>query len=419
MNKSIKTLFLSTSDVVGGAARASHWLARGLRMQGTHVTMGVQRKTTDYEWVWKTGQSNIDKLVDSFRTPIDTLPLRFYPKRKNLPWSLNFVRNSRLIEKINKLKPDIVNLHWVGDGFLPINQIRKIEAPIVWSLYDMWPFTGGCHYSDSCTKFHESCGSCPQLDSVTYDISRFIHERKRAHWHSVPITIVAPSTWLAGEAKKSSLFCNSRIEVIPHGTDFNVFKPINKNVARDILNLDQSRRYVLFGAMAGPSDLRKGYQYLEPALKRLGQEHGYGDLTLLVFGATEPKVPVNLGFPVKYIGRLHDDVSLAVLYSAADLTVTPSMQEAFGMTASESMACGTPVVAFGVSGPLDVIDHKVNGYLAQPFDIGDLSAGIGWILNHENSVTLREKAIEKCCDKFDLKIVSAQYLNLYADLLDR
>jgi glycosyltransferase involved in cell wall biosynthesis len=415
----MKTLFISTADVVGGAARATYWLAKGLRANGTDVAMTVQRKTSDFSWVSKIANSKYEKYFDTLRTPLDTLPLSLYSNRTNAPWSLNITPNRKLLNTINNSNADIANLHWVGDGFLPISQLRNIRLPIVWSLYDMWPFTGGCHYDNNCKRYLDSCGKCPQLSSNGYDVSSFVHSHKQKHWDGVRMTVVAPSKWLAGEAKNSSLFRDQRIEVIPHGTDLTVFKPLNKDLAKDILNLDKTRRYVLFGAMAGPSDLRKGYQYLEPALKRLATLQGFENSSLLVFGANEPANPENLGFPIHYVGRLHDDVSLAVLYSAADVTVTPSTQEAFGMTASESMACGTPVVAFATAGPLDVIDHKIDGYLATPFEVEDLSNGIDWILNHKHPQQVRELAVQKCHDKFDLDSISLQYLNLYMDIINK
>ena len=143
---------------------------------------------------------------------------------------------------------------------------------------------------------------------------------------------------------------------------------------------------------------------------------GFSNLCLLVFGSSEPAVPAELGFPITYVGRLHDDTSLAVLYSAADVTVTPSLQEAFGMTASESMACGTPVVAFGASGPLDVINHMVNGYLASPNDIEDLTRGISWVLDKSKASDLSIAARAKCMQNFDLQKVARQYSNLYSEL---
>ena len=414
----MKTLFISTSDIIGGAARASYWLAKGLRSLGQDVSMCVQQKSGDSPWVWRVKKNNIGKFTDMVRPQLDTLPLSYYPNRKKTQWSLNLIPNLKLISAISELKPDIVNLQWVGGGFMPISQLRSLTVPIVWSLYDMWSFTGGCHYDDSCGKFIDACGSCPQLDSQSADVSSYIHSKKVKYWQDIPMTIVSPSKWLAGEAKRSSLFRNLRIEVIPHGTDLSLFKPIDKDYAREILGLQKSRRYLLFGAMGGASDKRKGYQYLEQALKRLATMPGFEDLSLLIFGVSEPDNPPKLGIPIHYVGRLHDDVSLAILYSAADVTLTPSMQESFGMTASESMACGTPVVAFAATGPLDVIDHQVNGYLATPYEAEDFANGISWVLDRSRSKSLAFESRKKCEDKFELSNVARQYASLYEGLLE-
>ena len=412
----MKTLFLSTLDTFGGAARATYWLAKGLRNNGQNVKMYVQRMFGDSHWVRQVKNNKAGKISALVRPHLDTLPLSFYRNRKDTAWSLNLLPNPDLISLVNHFNPDIINLHWVGSGFLPISQLSKFKAPIVWSLYDMWSFTGGCHYDESCGRFVNACGSCPQLDSKRPDLSSVIFSQKRKHWAGLDMTIVAPSSWLAGEAKKSSLFKDCRIEVIPHGTDLSLFKPIDKKLAKNILGLDKDRRYLLYGAMGGTSDPRKGYQYLQPALMRLATMPGFDDLSLLVFGASEPAIQPKLGFPIHYMGRLNDDIGLAVLYSAADVTVTPSMQEAFGMTASESMACGTPVVAFGVAGPLDVVDHKLNGYLAIPYDVEDFSNGIAWALEKLRSKSLAAEARKKCENKFDLKNVSMQYDDLYQEL---
>ena len=412
----MKTLFLSTHDISGGAARAANWLARGLIDGGEEVAMCVQQKAHDNSWAWKIKKNNLNKFFDIARPHIDGLPLAIYPDRTKTQWSLNLMRNSKLLAELNLYNPDIINMHWVGDGFVPINLIKKFKKPIVWSLYDMWPFTGGCHYDEACGRFVDSCGKCPQLRSNRKDISSYIHSQKMKHWSGIPMTIVAPSQWLAAEAKKSSLFKDMNIEVIPHGTDLNIFKPIAKNLAKDILGLDKDKRYILFGAGSGTQDLRKGFQYLEPALKHLATKNDFEDINILIFGSTKPLNPPDLGFPVTYIGRLHDDISLSVLYSASEVTVTPSIQEAFGMTASESMACGTPVLAFGSSGPLDVIDHMIDGYLAKPFEIDDLINGFEWLLDSSRSRSLAVLSRNKCELKFALKNVSNQYINLYNNI---
>lgn len=413
----MKTLFISTSDIEGGAARATSCLGRGLRNNGHDVSMCVQRKTGDFSWVWTVKKNNMAKISGLVRPQLDTIPLKIYRNRKHVQWSLNLLPNPNLLRAVTEYKPDIVSLHWVGGGFLPISQLRNFNVPIVWSLYDMWPFTGGCHYDDSCGRYVNSCGNCPQLDSQQRDISSLILEQKKKNWKEIPMTIVAPSKWLAGEVQKSALFKNLRIEIIPHGTDLNMFKPIEKDIAKDILGISKNKRYILFGAMGGTSDARKGYHFLKPALRQLSEMPGFNDLTLLVFGSSGQEDLPKLGFPIHYLGRIHDDVSLAVMYSAADVTVTPSIQEAFGMTASESMACGTPVVAFGFSGALDVIDHQINGYLATPYDVDDFANGIAWVLDRSRSKILGFEGRKKCEEKFDLVKVANKYSALYEELI--
>jgi glycosyltransferase involved in cell wall biosynthesis len=413
----MKSLFISTTDIEGGANRATHWLAKGLRKKGLDLSMLVYRKTGNDYWVQPLNKKKIAKFSNYLIHTIDSLPFKMYKKRDaQVVWSMNLLPTINLMSRINDLDPDIINLHWVGAGFFPISAILKVKKPIVWSLYDMWPFTGGCHYDNFCGRYVDSCGNCPQLNSKAKDITSFLHARKLL-WKNTPITIVTPSNDLANEARRSSLFKDYRIEVIPHGTDLKVFKPVKKSVAREILCLNQDKRYILFGAMNDTSDPRKGFHLLKTALIKLSESTGYEDVSLLIFGANEPEKPQQLGFSTHYIGRLHDDASLALLYSAADVTVTPSIQEAFGMTASESMACGTPVVAFGATGPLDVIDHKVDGYLAKPFCPEDFCEGIKWLLDKSKVDIISSKAREKCQNKFNLEHVSEQYKLLYEDIL--
>jgi glycosyltransferase involved in cell wall biosynthesis len=134
---------------------------------------------------------------------------------------------------------------------------------------------------------------------------------------------------------------------------------------------------------------------------------------LVVFGSSKPKKPQGFKQKAHYLGHLHDDVSLRVLYSAADVMVVPSLQEAFGQTASESMACGTPVVAFGATGLLDIVEHQKTGYLAKPFEVSDLAAGIDWVSNAPNYKDLCQNARQKVLQEFDSQVVAKKYIELY------
>jgi glycosyltransferase involved in cell wall biosynthesis len=195
---------------------------------------------------------------------------------------------------------------------------------------------------------------------------------------------------------------------LPNPIDIDVFSPILKTIARDLLRLDRSKKYVLFGAMGATSDPRKGFKELTKALSFLEN-----DVELLVFGSSRPKVPLGFKQTTHYFGHLHDDLTLKVLYSSADVMVVPSQQEAFGQTATEAMSCGTPVVAFRHTGLLDIVDHKKNGYLALPFDEQDLASGIDWVLCSDDLQALGNHARNKIVEQFSTGKVLSSCIDLY------
>jgi len=141
------------------------------------------------------------------------------------------------------------------------------------------------------------------------------------------------------------------------------------------------------------------------------------DAELAIFGQLPPKKKPELDFNMNFMGHFHDDISLRLFYSAVDMLIVPSRKEAFGQTASESLACGTPVVAFGSTGLLDIVDHKYNGYLAKPFESEDLANGINFILNSTNYEKLCDNARNKAVKEFDSNVVAQKYIELYSDIL--
>jgi len=325
-----------------------------------------------------------------------------------------------LVSRAAESSPDIINLHWICNGYLQIESIAKFKQPLVWTLHDMWPFTGGCDYTRDCEKYKESCGSCPQLGSDrSWDLSRWIWQRKAQAWKNTDLTLVATTSWMADCARSSSLFNDRRIEVIPLGLDTDKYKPYNRQFAREVLNLPQDKQLVLFGAINGTGDRRKGFHLLQPALQRLSTAGWQDQIELVVFGASQPEAAIDLGLKAHYMGRLNDDLSLALVYSAADVMVVPSVQEAFGQTASEAIACGTPVVAFNATGLKDVVDHQQTGYLATPFEIEDLAKGIAWVLeDRERHRKLQLQSRQKSLHEFTLENQAQKYLSLYKEILN-
>ncbi|MGB0238022.1 MAG: glycosyltransferase family 4 protein [Cycloclasticus sp.] len=412
----MKVLVVNSSDIKGGAARAAYRLHQALLASGVDSQMLVNTKLSDDFSVVGQG-SNIGKGFTFLRQILDRFPVSFYKHRSQTYFSPNSVPFSGLVERINAINPDVVHLHWVNKAMLSLSDIAKIKAPIVWSLHDMWAFTGGCHYDEECGAYKKECGGCKVLGSVKRnDLSRRIFNKKRSSYAKHKnLTVVGLSKWLAGCASNSTLFKNNNVICLPNPIDASVYSPLDKRVARDLLNLPKDRQLVLFGAMDATSDPRKGYKELCEALHKLEGKN----FELVVFGSSQPEIGQGFKFKTHYLGQLHDDVTLRAVYSAADVMVVPSLQENLSNAIMESLACATPVVGFEIGGNGDMIEHEINGYLAKPYDTADLASGIEWILNASNYSELSANARNKVLTEFDNAVVAKRYVALYESVLEK
>jgi glycosyltransferase involved in cell wall biosynthesis len=412
----MKVLQLSTSDLSGGAARATYRLHRGLQGIGVDSTLLVQEKSSD-DRTTIAPKKRLAQCAARSKVVFDALPLKLYPRRDRTMFSLQWFPDG-IVPKMNQLNPDIINLHWVSNAFLNIKTLARLNCPLVWTLHDMWAFTGGCHYSGDCDRYQIGCGNCPQLNGrSSWDLSSWTWQRKFRAWKNLNLTLVAPTTWMANCARSSALFQNVQVESIPHGLDTQVYRPLDSKVARDIFNLPPDKSLILFGAIQATADRRKGFHLLQAALQKLNADPAH-DIEVVVFGANQPQSDEDLGFKTHYLGHFNDDISLALLYSAADVMIVPSTQEAFGQTALESLACGTPVVAFKTTGLADIIAHQEDGYLATAFDPADLAQGISWVLeDEERSQRLSQQARHKVEQAFTLETQAQRYEKLFTTLL--
>ena len=413
----MKVLMLNTYDEHGGAAKAAFRLNRGMHAIGIDSHLLVQAKTGNAAEV--SGATNpVRKIFYGIRTFLGTVPVRMYPKKPVNNFTPAMMPDC-LAREITRFAPDVAHLHWIGAGFMRVETLQKIRIPLVWTLHDSWAFTGGCHMPYDCTRYRENCGSCPILGSQRReDLSWRVLQRKNKAWCGLNLTVVTPSRWLANCARKSSLFRDRRIEVIPNGIDLSIFKPTPKQRARDLLELPRNKKLILFGGINSTSDPNKGFQFLLPALKNLSSRSRKQDIELLVFGSSVPGKPLEFNMRISYLGRLQDESSLALLYSAADLLVVPSRQENLPNTILESMACGTPCVAFNQGGIPEIIDHGLNGYLANPFDQEDLAHGIGSLLGDDRlRQSMAINARQKVKADFSLQTAVRRYGDLYGELL--
>lgn len=319
--------------------------------------------------------------------------------------------------RLNASDADVVHLHSVQGEMLSIGDIGRIRKPIVWTLHDMWAFCGAEHYSED-LRWREGYqrGNRPAYEQG-FDLNRFVWKRKSRNWRR-PMHIVCPSSWLADCVRSSALMHDWPVSVVPNTIDIERFQPIEQALARKLLGLPPDVPLLLFGALGGGLDPRKGFDLLLAALQNLRLSPNLRNMQLVVFGQGQPEHSPDLGFPIHYTGHLHDDLCLRVHYSAADLLVVPSRQDNLPNTGLEAHACGTPVVAFATGGLPDIVSHRQTGYLAEPFDPKDLAAGISWVLSDpQRKEHLCHAARDRARQLWNPSRVAGLYREIYGDVL--
>lgn len=417
----MRILHITYSDLQGGAARAAYRIHKGLLGLGIDSEMLVQTKKSNEPEISTPYTSRIKKVIPILRAYANSAIQKLQHTENPILHSSN-VLSSRLHKKINASDADIIHLHWINEEMISIKEIAKIKKPIVWTLHDMWAFSGAEHYDDLENPARYVGGYKKNNRPETYsglDIDRWTWSRKNKYWKDANFKFVTPSKWLGNCLSESKLFEGQQATVIPNGLDTTVFKPTGKKVAREILNLPPFKKIVLYGAMSAESNPIKGYPKLIQAKRHLYENKNIEDLYFVVFGGDYKRTGQESNFTTKYLGRINNDITLSLIYSAADVMVVPSLMEAFGQTASEAMACGTPTVVFNSTGPRDIVDHKKNGYLAKPYFSVDLAKGIEWVVeDKERHKLLSEQARKKAETNFASEKVSTQYSELYKSILE-
>lgn len=432
-----KIVHVNAYDIEGGAARAAYRIHRSLVQFGEPLgllsKMRVVYQQTDDESIiggaitqgrfWGTIHPAISRRTKRRFTTAN-------PSWHSFAWPDTGLGHE-LKQRCMHGAADLVHLHWLGDITLSIEEIGRLPMPLVWSLHDQWAFCGGEHYTNP-PQAGETASSDERYRSGYTQATRPSHEsgpdlnrrtwlRKRRAWRH-PINIVAPSNWMASCARSSLLMGGWPITVIPYPIDLERWAPLDKHQARSILQLPLDRPLILFGAVGGTSDPRKGADLLLDALQRLRlQVEGTAleQLELVVFGQGRPAKPPNLGFPIHFSGRLHDDLSLRLLYAAADVYVIPSRQDNLPNTGLEAHACGTPVVAFRTGGLVDIVDDRVSGALAEPFDADSLAQALRWILeSDERRQRLGVAARYRAEQLWRPQLVASMYRDFYTSAME-
>ena len=416
----MRVLIINTSERMGGAAIAAGRLMDALRNNGIQAKMLVRDKQTDRVTViglkkslWKIWQFIWERIV---------IWKANHFKKHNL-FEVDIANTGTNVISLPELsQADVIHLHWINQGMLSLKDIRRIiesGKPIVWTMHDMWPFTGICHYAGDCDKYTSQCENCPILyKGNKKDLSFHTFQQKKRMLEGSHIHFVSCSQWLGNMAKRSKLIGNHSIVSIPNAINTNLFKPRDKQAARHKLGLPMDKQLLLFGSMK-TTDKRKGIDYLVNACELLAKSHPdfCKQLGVVILGKESNLYESLFPFPIYSMNYVNSEKELADIYNAVDLYVTPSLQDNLPNTIMEAMACGIPCVGFNVGGIPEMIDHLHNGYVADYKSAEDFANGIHWALSEGEYESLSQEAHRKVLTSYSESAVAKRYIEVYNKIM--
>ncbi len=406
-----RILHLSTYDANGGAARAAYALHRAMVAEGLDSTMRVAVKTVDDPTVQGPPPSRFGKFARAQFADRQLWRLQKSPRKT---WRSPARFSTITADEINRSPYDVINLHWVTDGFLSIKEIGKIEKPIVWSLYDMWPFAGTEHYGadepNARWRWGYTKANRP-TDESGFDLDKSTWELKSKLW-TKPMTIVPASSWLEQSVKSSALMRHWPITRIPHVVDCDVFAPMDMNEARMKLGLPLGVPLILFLASAGIHDRRKGWDLLDEALVHVRKSAP--EVEVVIVGPPSPGYESQSGVKIHWRGSISGNEELRLNYCAADITAVPSREDNMPLTAMEAQSCGRPVAAFKIGGLTDIIVEDSTGVLANAPTSEALAESLVRLFQDPERIThLATGARSRSLLSWDGPVVTRQFLKSY------
>ena len=410
----MRVLHLAAGSLSRGASRGALWLHQGLVAQGVEsqfLTTDPQPPGTSLHSVLpgRQGQLQLTLLKQ-----LDRLPLRAYRFDRRATISPGWI-GLPMHAMPGYREADLIHLHWINDGLLDLRSLHRCSKPIVWTVRDLWPTTGLCHYPQGCERQAAGCGRCPLLPAPPWPWPDPSHRGYRRKLHALaqaPITYVGISPWVQRQLQASSITAGRPVEMIWNCIDEERFQPLATSEARRALGLDTEQGPVVLAELRSPaSEPWKGFQHLLAILPDLRSR----GIRLWFFGAVPPDLEGVLPSDVRLFGRINDDAQLRRLYAAADLFVCPTLEEAFGKTMAEAMACGTPVVAFRCSAPADLVEPGLTGALVEPGDASQLLGELQRLL--PRAAQLAPACAERARQRFSTRQAASAYRQLYARLL--
>ena len=421
----MKVVHINKTDTGGGAAVAAHRIHEALLGQGVDSKMVVESRRRKDASVVAVSGGLLGRAVGFYHFVGERLAILPNERQPSMRYNFSIGNLGRDISRVPEVaEADVLHLHWVNQGFLSLQSLERLAAlgkPIVWTLHDMWAFTGGCHYAGTCLEFNEKCGFCPLMKKPGKDdLSSRIFKAKRALYSKMNLTVVSCSQWLNSFASSSALMKGVRCTSISNPIDTEVFRVLDKQQCRRDLGLPLDKKLILFGA-AKVDDVRKGFRFLDEALTIIGDSFPViaSNMDLVVFGQVKHGgVSVTKVFNTHVFNFISDTETLVKLYNAVDVFVLPSLQDNLPNTVVESMACGTPVVGFRIGGVPEMVVHGKTGFLAEVKNSLSLANGICSTL-FLDPVHGREVVREHAVGLYSQDTVAKKYISVYEKALAR
>ena len=411
----MKILHISYSHTKGGASRAALRIHNSLLKKKikSFLQIKIFDKNVRYEKnIIKPNKyySYLNKIKSAIESKISHF-LRFDDFAKN---SISLFP-SNLSKEINQSNYDIVHLHWVNGETISIEDIGLIKKPIVWTLHDMWPFSGSEHYTFN--KYWK-IGYKKKKIFYNFNISKLTWKRKYKSWRNLNLFIVGVSNWISNSAAESLLFKKFPIQTIHNTLDTNFWRPEHKEKCRRYFNLPQDVKVIGFGSLGYKNTNLKGKDIFVSAIKKLSYDKK--KVILFTIGDSNQFSKHINGIKLYSIPRLEIDDEIKKFYNSLDVIVIPSRFESFGQTASEALSCGVPVVCFDVTGLKDIVFHKLNGWLAKPYQATSLAKGVKYFLelSNKNYSSICKYSRNQALKKFSYDTISKKYIYLYKLIIE-
>jgi glycosyltransferase involved in cell wall biosynthesis len=421
----LKVVHINTYDGNGGAGRACLRLSNALLSEGIDSKVVVHYKFGKDASVGTFNKTAVQKAYTAATIIFERiLAKRLLKPLKRTPFSFTWFGRS-VINHPDVKAADVIHLHWINHSFLNpahLAELAKLNKPIVWTFHDSNAFTGGCHVRYTCDHFMRQCGHCPLLKKADADdASHKIWQQKADAYRKLGFNVVAPSKWMLNSVLQSSLMKDKPVLNIPNTLETHIFKPADKANAKQQLGLSTDKFIFLTGFMPSRKDLHKGTSYLLESLELLKERLGVkaSQIELVVFGNRNAKDVPDFSFKTSFLGTINDDARLAMCYAAADAFLIPSLEDNLPYTVMESLACGTPVVAFTTGGIPDMVEHLHSGYLAEYRSAKSFTDGMEWVINYADKPSLQQQARQSVMEKFSEPVIAQKHVQLYNQLINK